>query len=168
MIFQVLIRIIFIMPSVSLPIAPAPMNALFLGILIGISMMCLVVDHADNPTLSQQFYMAKGGAAPLWFKAFNGLVLLVGVTSSIANCVFAVTRSSPPLRKLCDVIGFFVLVGIIYFSVTVVLPSENVASKATAADHQRNHLIVLGLQIVQLVIAFVAFRAQNATKVKKN
>ena len=157
------------MSSVSLRIAPAPINALILGIFIGVSMTCLVVDHADNAILSQLFYTAKGDAAPLWFKAFNILIVIVGIVSSIANCVFAVTRSSPPLRKACDVLGFLVLAVLIYFSVTVAIPSESAASKATAADHQRIHHIVLCFQIVQLGIAFVAFGSQNAaTKVKKN
>ncbi len=143
--------------AVSPPIAAAPINALFLGIFIGFTMLTLAVDASGDATLQRAFYAVKSGG-PRWFSGFNGLMALIGLLSNAANVVFIVTRSSPRARKAADAVQALLFVAVVAYSVTRVLPAE----KALSDDTASHHLVILALQLAQLVTAFVAFAQQQA------
>lgn len=140
--------------KVSLPIASAPINALFYGIFIGFTMICLVVD-TGSAELKKEFYGTKNLAAPIWFTVFNLLMLVSGAWTNASNFVYAFTRGSPRARKVADIVQMFLFVGSVAFSVIVVRPSE-LAGNATF-----EHCVTLVIQVAQLITAWVAFSKQG-------
>jgi hypothetical protein len=149
--------------SVSPPIPPAPINALFIGIFIGMTLISLVVDQSGDASLQRAFYNARGReGAPTWFNVYNLLMLAMGLYSNVTNGIFAFTRSSPRGRKLADLVQLVLFVAIVSWSVLRVLPAEK-----TLDALLHTHLVVLGLQVLQLITAFWAFKAQSSTATTK-
>lgn len=147
--------------KLSLPIASAPINALFLGIFIGFTLICLVVDGGST-TLNNEFYGTKNSTPPLWFTGFNLFMLVSGLYTNTANFVYIFTRHSSRTRKMADGVQMALFVGLVAFSVIVVQPSEKIGNAFS------NHLVVLFIQVAQLVTAFVAFKNQGGAVTNNN
>ncbi len=138
------------------PVAAAPINALFLGIFIGFTLFSLAIDATGDAPLQHAVYRVKA-TGPLWFRGFNGLMLVLGLLSNARNVVFIVTRRSRRARKVADAVQAALFVAVVAYTVTRVLPSEAAPSAATHSAH----LVILALQLAQLTVAFVAFAQQQ-------
>ena len=132
-------------PKVSLPIGPAPITALFLGIFIGINALTLVVDFCASDVARRELYAAK--AQNMNFKAFNLVMLALGLITYSANFVFALIRSSPGKRRISDFFGGIIFFGGVYVAIARLMPLEKVYESGLADEICFWRTISIALQV---------------------
>ena len=110
------------------PIRSAPLDYLFAGPFIGLTLVNLCIDQS-KPSIQQAFFTAVVLEAPRWFFWYKIIFAILGGLKHLTNFIFVFTRQSSIKRKILDSIVFLAFYSNMYVTITKAVPLEVACAK---------------------------------------